>query len=55
LTLIPLLRANIAFGTALGLPFASDTASIGLMEIVDNAIMLIIPGAMDVGLTSSLF
>ena len=55
LTLIPLLRANMAFGTALGLAFASDTASITLMEIVDNAIMLVIPGAMDAGLTSPLF
>ena len=55
LTLIPLLRANIALGTALDLAFASDTASITLMEIVDNAIMLVIPGAMDAGLTSPLF
>jgi hypothetical protein len=55
LTLIPLLRANMAFGTALGLAFASDTASITLMEIVDNAIMLVIPGAMDAGLSSPLF
>jgi hypothetical protein len=55
LTLIPLLRANMTFGTALSLAFASDTASITLMEIVDNAIMLVIPGAMDAGLTSPLF
>jgi uncharacterized protein DUF4396 len=55
LTLIPLMRANIAFRTALGLALASDTASITIMEIVDNAIMLIIPGAMDAGLTSPLF
>ncbi|MCA6120140.1 DUF4396 domain-containing protein [Bradyrhizobium sp. WSM 1738] len=54
-TLIPLVRANIAFRTALGLAFAADTASIALMEIVDNAIMLIIPGAMDAGLASPLF
>jgi uncharacterized membrane protein len=43
LTLIPLVRANIAWSTALGLAFASDTASITIMEIVDNAIMLIFP------------
>lgn len=55
LTLIPLIRANIAWSTALGLAFASDTASITIMEIVDNAIMLIIPGAMNAGLTSALF
>jgi len=55
LTLIPLMRANMPFGMALGLAFASDTASITLMEIVDNAIMLVIPGAMDAGLSSALF
>ena len=55
LTLIPLLRARIALPTALGLAFASDTASITIMEIVDNAIMLVIPGAMDAGLTTMLF
>jgi hypothetical protein len=55
LTLLPLLRAGIAFGTALGLAFASDTISITVMEIIDNAIMLIIPGAMEAGLSSSLF
>jgi len=55
LTLILLIRANIAFGTALGLAFAADTVSITIMEIVDNAIMLVIPGAMDAGLTSALF
>ena len=55
LTLIPLIRANIAWSTALSLAFASDTISITIMEIVDNAIMLIIPGAMNAGLTSALF
>ncbi|TSC69063.1 MAG: hypothetical protein G01um101456_358 [Parcubacteria group bacterium Gr01-1014_56] len=55
LSLRPLLRAGVAFGTALGLAFASDTLSITVMEIVDNAIMLLIPGAMDAGLTQLLF
>ena len=55
LTMIPLLRAGIAFGTALKLALAADTASITIMEIVDNAIMLVIPGAMDAGLASPLF
>lgn len=55
LTLIPLLRAKIAFATALGLALAADTVSITIMEIVDNAIMLLIPGAMDAGLASGLF
>ena len=55
LTLIPLVRANLSWRTALGLAFASDTASITIMEIVDNAIMLVIPRAMDAGLTQPLF
>jgi hypothetical protein len=55
LTLLPLLRAGLAPGTAMTAAFASDTASITVMEIVDNAIMLVIPGAMDAGLGSGLF
>jgi hypothetical protein len=55
LTMLPLLRSGMALGTAVGLAFASDTASITIMEIVDNAIMLVIPGAMDAPLSSPLF
>lgn len=55
LTLLPLLRASIAFRSALGLAFASDTLSITVMEIIDNALMLVIPGAMDAGLSTPLF
>ena len=54
-TLVPLLRAGIVFGTAVGLALASDTISIAVMELVDNAIMLLIPGAMEAGLTNVLF
>ena len=54
LTLLPLLKA-VSFGTAAKLALASDTASISIMEIVDNAIMLVIPGAMHAGLDSVLF
>jgi hypothetical protein len=55
LTMLPLLRAGLATRVAIKLALASDTASITIMEIVDNAIMLIIPGAMDAGLTTLLF
>jgi hypothetical protein len=55
LTLLPLFRAGLALATALPLAFASDTLSIAVMEIVDNAIMLAVPGAMDAGLTNLLF
>jgi hypothetical protein len=54
LTLLPLLRA-VGLGTAMKLALASDTASITIMEIVDNAIMVVIPGAMDAGLDAALF
>jgi hypothetical protein len=55
LTLRPLLRSGLAIGAALGVAFAADTLSITVMEIVDNAVVLLIPGAMDAGLTSLLF
>jgi len=55
LTLLPLLRAGMGLVAALGLALASDTLSITIMEIVDNAVVLLIPGAMDAGLTDWLF
>lgn len=55
MTLWPLRRAGLAWGTALGLAFASDTLSMGTMELVDNAIMVAIPGAMEAGLVDPLF
>jgi hypothetical protein len=54
-TLYPLLRAGVVATTAMGIAFAADTLSIAVMEIVDNTIILIIPGAMEAGLTSFLF
>jgi hypothetical protein len=55
LTMLPLLRAGLAVAAAIPLALASDTLSIGVMEIVDNAIILVIPGAMEAGLTEILF
>jgi hypothetical protein len=55
LTMLPLLRSGLGLTTAVGLALASDTASIALMELVDNAIMLYIPGAMEAGLGTLLF
>ena len=55
LTMLPLLRSGLALATVLPLAFASDTLSITIMEIVDNLIVLVIPGAMDAGLGSLLF
>jgi uncharacterized protein DUF4396 len=55
LTMLPLLRAGIALGAALPLALASDTLSITVMEIVDNLIILVIPGAMEAGVGDGLF
>jgi Domain of unknown function (DUF4396) len=55
LTMLPLLRSGLSLATVLPLAFASDTLSITVMEIVDNLIIVLIPGAMDAGLTSALF
>jgi hypothetical protein len=55
LTMRPLLGAGMGLGRAARLALAADTASITVMEIVDNLIMLVIPGAMDAPLDSALF
>jgi len=54
-TLVPLLRAGVVLGTAVGLALISDTLSIAVMELVDNVIILLWPGAMDAGLADLLF
>jgi hypothetical protein len=55
LTSLPLLRAGLALGAVVPIALASDTLSIGLMEIVDNLIMVVIPGALHAGLGDILF
>ena len=55
LTMLPLLRAGLAFAAAVPLALASDTLSIAVMELVDNAILLVVPGAMEAGLDTALF
>lgn len=54
-TLVPLRNAGLSLGAATRLALAADTLSITVMEIVDNAIMLIVPGAMDAGLSEPFF
>ncbi|HYC35033.1 MAG TPA: DUF4396 domain-containing protein [Usitatibacter sp.] len=54
-TALPMLRTGLPFKKAAKLALAADTASITVMEIVDNAIMLAIPGAMSAGPASLLF
>jgi hypothetical protein len=55
LTSVPLLRAGLAISAVVPIALASDTFSIAVMEIVDNAIMIAIPGAMEAGLGNLLF
>jgi hypothetical protein len=55
LTSLPLLRAGLALGAVIPIALASDTISIAIMEVVDNAILVAIPGAMDAGLGDVLF
>ena len=55
LTSLPLLRAGLALSAVVPIALASDTASIAVMEIADNAIMVAIPGAMEAGVGDVLF
>ena len=55
LTSLPLLRAGMALAAVVPVALASDTLSIAVMEIVDNAIMLAVPGAMEAHLDNVLF
>jgi hypothetical protein len=54
-TALPLLRSGLALAAVLPIALAADTFSITVMEIVDNAIVLIVPGAMEAGLADLLF
>jgi hypothetical protein len=55
LTSLPLLRAGLAVSAVVPIALASDTLSIAVMEVVDNAILLAVPGAMEAGLGDMLF
>ena len=55
LTMRPLVAGGLPFGAAARTAFAADTVSIGVMEIMDNIIVLAIPGAMAAGLLDGLF
>ncbi|MFE9748309.1 DUF4396 domain-containing protein [Saccharothrix saharensis] len=55
LTMRGVLKAGVGFRLALKVALAADTVSIIVMEVVDNGVMLVVPGAMDAGLASALF
>jgi hypothetical protein len=54
-TAVPLLRSGFALAAAAGIALAADTVSIAVMELVDNAVILVVPGAMEAGLADPLF
>ncbi|MGH3802409.1 MAG: DUF4396 domain-containing protein, partial [Pseudonocardiaceae bacterium] len=55
LTIRPVLASGLALSAAIPVAFAADTVSIAVMEVVDNGVVLLVPGAMDVGLGHWLF
>jgi len=55
LTIAPVLRSGLPLRRAVGIALAADTLSILTMEVMDNAVVLAVPGAMDAGLTDLLF
>ena len=55
LTSLPLLRAGLALAAVIPIALASDTFSIATMEVVDNLVILVIPGALEAGLGDILF
>jgi hypothetical protein len=55
LTMLPVLRSGVRLRTAIGVALAADTLSIATMEIMDNLIMVVVPGALSAGLADLLF
>lgn len=55
LSSMPLVKAGLGLGAALSVVLAADTLSIGTMEVVDNVVMAVIPGAMNAGLVNAVF
>jgi hypothetical protein len=55
LTLLPVLRAGLTFLAATGVALTADTVSIAIMEAVDNGFILLVPGAMEAGLSDAKF
>ncbi len=55
LTSIPLFRARLPLAAIVPIALAADTVSIAIMEFIDNAFMLLVPGAMEAGLTDARF
>jgi hypothetical protein len=55
LTSVPLLRAGVTFTAIVPIALAADTVSIAIMELIDNATILLVPGALEAGLGDARF
>jgi hypothetical protein len=55
LTMRPVLGAGLTLRQAFGVALAADTVSIAVMELMDNAFIVAVPGALNAGLDSTLF
>jgi hypothetical protein len=55
LTSLPLLRAGLAFSAIVPIALAADTVSIAIMELIDNLFIVVVPGALEAGLTDARF
>jgi hypothetical protein len=55
LTIRPVLASGVGFRRAIGVALAADTVSIAVMELVDNATIVVVPGALDAGVGDVLF
>ena len=55
LTIRPVLASGLALSAAVPVALAADTVSIAVMEVIDNTVMLLVPGAIDAGLDTALF
>jgi hypothetical protein len=55
LTSIPLIRAGLPFGAIVPIALAADTVSIAIMELIDNLTVIVVPGALEAGLTDARF
>jgi hypothetical protein len=55
LTSIPLVRAGLSFAAIVPIALAADTVSIAIMELIDNLTVIVVPGALEAGLTEARF
>jgi hypothetical protein len=55
LTSVPLIRASLPFAAIVPIALAADTVSIAIMELIDNLAVVVVPGALEAGLSDARF